>query len=108
MAFPDAWNALQANLSAGTAIPNWTAHNGAIGEPFTITDVTDTFVFVDAPGSKTLQRVPRTDFEKVYDRWDDYVHGGLARSKFTPLTRYSKYIISVFHWLEARIGGRLP
>jgi hypothetical protein len=110
MAFPDTWNALQANLSAGTVIPNWTAHRGAIGDPFTITDVTDTFVLVDAPGAKTQtpQRVPRADFEEVYDRWDDYVHGGLARSKFSPLTRYSKYVISVLHWLETRTGGQLP
>lgn len=108
MAFPDTWNALQANLFNGRVIPNWTVHNGDIGEPFTVTDVSDTFMVVNTPGAKSLQRVPRTDFEKIYDRWDDYTHGGLARSAFSPLTRYSRYIISILHWLEAQTGGRLP
>jgi hypothetical protein len=108
MAFPNTWNALQANLLKGTIIPNWTVYHRDVGEPFTITDVSDTFMLVDAPGARALQRVPRADFEEIYDRWDDYLHGRLARSEFSPLTRYSKYIISVLHWLEAHTEGRLP
>jgi hypothetical protein len=108
MAFPDTWNALQTNLIAGTVIPNWTIHSGAIGEPFTVTDVSATVVVVDAPGAETLQRVPRADFEAVYDHWDGYAHGGLPRSKLLPLTRYSKYVISIFRWLELHTGGPLP
>ncbi|HEY7329977.1 MAG TPA: hypothetical protein VH592_20245 [Gemmataceae bacterium] len=108
MAFLDTWNALQANLRNGTVIPNWTVHNRDIGEPFTVSEVSDTFVLVDAPAAESLQRVPRADFERIYDCWNDYLHGGMARSVFSPLTRYSKYIISIFHWLEAHTAGRLP
>lgn len=87
MAFPNTWNALQANLFKGTDIPNWTVHSGDIGEPFRIADISDTFMEVDAPGAKSLQRVPRDDFEEIYDRSDDYNRRGLARSEFSPLTR---------------------
>jgi hypothetical protein len=55
-----------------------------------------------------LQTVPRADFEAVYELWDDYTCGATARSIFTPVTRYSKYVISILHWPQERSGGRLP
>jgi hypothetical protein len=108
MAFADTWNAVQTNLTVGTVIPNWTIHSGAVGDPFTIAAVTTTTIVVDTPGAQTAQSVPRSDFEVVYDRWDDNCHGAMPRSDFTPLTRYSKYVISILHWLEGRTSGRLP
>jgi hypothetical protein len=108
MAFPDTWNALQASLTAGTSIPNWTVHSGVIADPFTIAAVTATAVVIDTPGAETPQTVPLADFQTVYDRWNDYRHGAMPRSDFTRLTRYSKYVISILYWLEGHSGGRLP
>lgn len=108
MAFLDTWTALQASLRNGTVIPNWTVQRGDTGEPFTVTVISDNFMLVDAPSAESLQRVPRADFEKIDDRWDDYTHSGLPRSNLLPLTHYSKYIISILHWLEAHTEGRLP
>jgi hypothetical protein len=106
MPFSNTWNALHDNLLKGTDIPNWTVHSGNIGESFRVTIISDKFIEVDAPGAKALQRVPRDDFEEIYDRWDDYNRRGLARSEFSTLTRYSKYIISILHWLEEHTEAR--
>lgn len=68
MSFSDTWNAIQTDVIPGMTIPNWTVHNDEIGEPFTITDVAEAVVVVNAPGATTSQRVSRTDFEAVYER----------------------------------------
>lgn len=107
MAFIDAWAALQANLQPGAIIPNWTAHSGAVGEPFEIEAVSRNVIVINAPGATTPQSVRRADFEAVYDLWNDYVRGAIQRKAFSPLTRYSKYAISILHWLQTR-SGSLP
>jgi len=106
--FEATWNALQANLTPGTVIPNGTAYHGAFGEPFTVAAVGATIVVVDPPGAQTEQRVGIADFRAVYDHWNNYCHGPMLRRAFRPLTRYSKYVISILHWLEGHLGGQLP
>lgn len=108
MPFTNTWTALQTHLEAGATIPNWTARNGLTGDPFEVVSVSRNVILLDAPGATTLQAVRRTDFEKLYPLWDDYVGKQIPRSSFNPLTRYSKYVISILHWLEVRSGGRLP
>jgi hypothetical protein len=108
MAFVQTWAALQAHLEPGTTIPNWTVHSGVIGEPFKIASISANMVMVDAPGAITLQSVRRTDVEAVYERWDDYLRREIPRKTFNPLTRESKYVISILRWLQDRSGGNLP
>jgi hypothetical protein len=108
MAFADSWAALQASLQAGATIQNWTAFKGLVGDSFEIEEVGRNVIVVNTPGATTLQSVRRSDFEAVYEMWGDYVRGTIQRSAFTPITRYSKYVISILHWLEERSGGRLP
>lgn len=108
MAFLDTWGALQAHLSAGVIIPNWTIHSGLLGDSFTVASVTPAAVVVETPGAQLPQVVRQADFQTVYDQWDAYCLGAMPRSDFTPLTRYSKYVISILHWLEGRSDGRLP
>jgi hypothetical protein len=55
MAFNDTWAAVQARLKDGLTIPNWTAHKGAVGDPFRIDDVGNDVIVVNAPGATTLQ-----------------------------------------------------
>ena len=108
MAFAYVWDVLKANLSAGDMVPNWTALRGKIGAPFKIKEVSDTAVLVGPPGARSLQRVLRADFKVVYDRWDEYTRGKMRRADFNPVTRHSKYVISILHRLEGQLGGRLP
>jgi hypothetical protein len=108
MAFTDVWGSLRVNLRGGTVIPNWTVKHGPLGDDFKIVDVADDVVIIDAPRATKAQQIPRANFEEVYNRWDDYRRGALPRSFFTPVTRYSKYIISIMHWLEGQSAGQLP
>lgn len=107
MAFHETWAALQAHLEPGTTIPNWTIHSGTVGEPFKIASVSPYMIVVDAPGASTHQSVRRTDVEAVYERWDDYLRRGIPRKTFNPLTRQSKYVISMLRWLQDQLGGQL-
>jgi len=108
MAFAEVWKELQSRLTVGAIIANWTANRGLIGDPFIIVEVTETHIVVDTPGAKRLQPVPIADFEAIYDCWSDYCHRAKLRSDFKPLTRYSKYVISILHCLESELGGHLP
>ena len=108
MPFPDTWRALQSNLSAGTIIPNWTAKHGLIGVQFTAAAVTSRLIVANAPGARKPQRVPITHFELVYDLWNGYCQGTVQRCRIRNSTRFSKYVISIFHWLENRSGDSLP
>jgi hypothetical protein len=103
--FTDTWAALQAALVVGETIPNWTARNGRFGEPFEIAAINPEAVVIVTPGASTPQTVRQADFEKVYTLGDDYVRGLVPRSAFTPLTRYSKYVISILHWLQEHSGA---
>ena len=107
-AFSDAWAALQSGLSAGTTIDNWTVASGLLGDQFTVVTVTPSFIGVDTPGASNLQRVPQADFELVYDNWASYIAGKTARQELRDRTRFSKYIISILHWVELQVGGVLP
>lgn len=108
MPFQNAWNTLQRNLTVGTVIPNWTADNGLLGDSFSVAAVTPGHIDVDAPGAQNVQRVPLADFQLVYDLWHDYLRGAVPRREIRDSTRFSKYIISILHWLEDQAGGNLP
>jgi len=108
MPFPNTWNTLQDNLAIGTTIPNWTVASELLGDSFSITAVAPTYIELDTPRAQNLQRVPITDFQIVYDLWNGYCQGAVLRHEIRDLTRFSKYIISLLHWLESQSGGQLP
>lgn len=108
MPFPQTWNALHASLASGVLIKNWTCDSGFLGDDFTVTAVASGFIEVNSPNAANIQRVPREDFELVYTEWANYIAGQTGRAEIRDKTRFSKYIISVLHWLELRSGGRLP
>ncbi|MGO9271927.1 MAG: hypothetical protein ACLQOO_16955 [Terriglobia bacterium] len=108
MPFADTWNALQAHLTPCTTIPNWTASKGLLGDSFVVSAVGPNHIEVDAPNAQNRQKVPVADFQTVYPMWNSYCLGQTARAAVRDATRFSKYVISVLHWLEQQIGGQLP
>ena len=52
------------------------------------------------PQKKIEMPYKKADFEKVWDVWPGYKLGKIQRQELMKLTRYSKYIISILHWLE--------
>ena len=108
MPFSATWSALRSNLTLQTSIPNWTADKGLLGDSFTVSGVTPTHVEVDTPGAQNFQTIPDRDFEVVYDVWERYCNGTVPRHEIRDSTRFSKYVISILHWLEGHVGGALP
>lgn len=100
MRFEKFWLRLQHELSEDTAIHNWTAHSGYLGDSFTVIAVQQNNVAVDTPGARNIQVIPRADFEIVYPLWRDYLSGKVPRYVIRDHTRFSKYIISIIHHLE--------
>jgi hypothetical protein len=100
MEFELIWRELRTKLSSRLSIPNWTVNHGYFRGLMTIAEIDDDFVRVDSPNAKHTQTIPKRDFEEVWKIWADYKNGKFRRGDMTELTRYSKYIISIFHWLE--------
>jgi hypothetical protein len=98
--FDIVWSHLQTNLKPDMVIPNWTAYNDYLGDTMKIIAVRSKYIVVDAPNAKSVQSVPIGDFEKLWEVWPDYKAQRVKRNELTGVTRFSKYIISIFHWYE--------
>jgi hypothetical protein len=108
MSFAKTPSAMQARLTVGTIIPNWTAANGLLGDSFAVTAVSVANIRACAPAAKSIQSIPEAHFEAVYAVWGKYCAGKVSRPDIRKISRFSKYVISIFHWLEGRCGGSLP
>ncbi len=105
MSFQTLWQSIRNQLSPGTAVRNWTAAKGYLGDDFKVVAVSDTEVVVDPPNAESLQHIQRGDFEVTYDAWPQYCSGELQRQQLRDLTRFSKYTISILRHLEGYGGG---
>lgn len=103
MAFPSLWKQIQGRLSAGLAIKNWTTQKGYLGDSFTIVAITPDRITVDSPRAENLQAIPRRDFEAVEALWKGYCLGSVQRKDIRDLTRFSKYIISILHYVRTEM-----
>ncbi|MGL4551393.1 MAG: hypothetical protein ACRC33_09420 [Gemmataceae bacterium] len=106
MAFNDTWAALQQHLRVGTLIPNWTAHSETTGEPFEVVGVNPNFISVTIADEVTRSVSP-DDFRIVYSEWAGYIALDVPRKRFGDSFQ-TKYVISILHWLQGRLGGSLP
>jgi hypothetical protein len=101
------WNDLRRKLKKGTVIKNWTAYRGYLGDTMVIQDVRRNSISIDSPNALSFQVVPVRDFQSVWTVWKDYKSQKLKRSELRDITRFSKYIISIFHWYEGEIKRNL-
>lgn len=102
--FEDIWNCLQHQLRSHTVIRNWTVLKGYLGDTMTIVAVNKESIEVDAPKAKNMLVVPKADFEVVWEVWSQYKNHRVQRQEIRDMTFYSKYIISILHWLETKNG----
>jgi hypothetical protein len=98
--FDTVWSYLHTNLKVGTDIKNWTAFHGYLGDNMKVIAIRDNYIEIDAPKAKSVQIVPKDDFEKVWRVWSDYKTQKVRRYELRDVTRFSKYIISILHWYE--------
>ena len=97
------WNFLQTNMKPGTELQNWTANSGYLGDSMTIINIRQNSIEVKTPKANNLQHVPKEDFEKVWSVWNDYKTQNVKRYELRDMTRFSKYIISIFRWYEEKV-----
>ena len=97
------WPDLVSHLKPGLTVDNWTAFRGNLGDTMRVVDIRDGYIEIEAPKAKSIQRVPKDDFKKVWDVWSDYKSQKLPRFEIRDMTLYSKYIISVLHWYEQNV-----
>jgi hypothetical protein len=101
MEFENLWSKLKSKLRPRTIIPNWTADGGYFGGTITIVELSNDAVEVELSTAKNHQLVGKSDFEEVWQIWESYNAGKFKRGQITPLTRNSKYVISILHWMES-------
>src|SRR5690349_55207 len=101
--FKQLWTHLTQHLKVGTTVKNWTVLRGYLGDEMTVVSVSDRHIEIKAPNAKTTQRVPETDFEKVWEIWSEYKSQKFPRHQVRDMTLFSKYIISIFHWYEQNV-----
>ena len=100
MANMDVWANIQSKLSDGMTVKNWTSAKGYLGDSFTISKISANLVSITSPGAENELHVPRQDFEKVFAQWAEYCAGSVQRQQIRDTTRFSKYIISIFHQIS--------
>jgi len=58
-------------------------------------------MIIDSPTAKNLQTVPKSDFKKVWEKWEEYLSGKVLRHEIRDeCTRFSSYIISIYRELK--------
>ena len=100
MSFEQFWSSLQGTLRPGVSVATWSALRGELGGSFSVVEIYPNRVSIDAPDAENIQSVPKRDFKAIYEIWPAYLNGELQRQHLTPLTRFSTYIISIFHLLD--------
>jgi hypothetical protein len=98
--FDTVWSSLSEKLTAGTVIKNWTAFRGYLGDTMIVAGVGENYIEVVPPKAENSQLVPRDDFQGVWEIWAEYKTQKVQRQEVREMTRFSKYIISILHWLE--------
>lgn len=100
--FETVWREIQSTLKPNLVIPNWTIDNGYFGVAIKISSISSRVVYVTVPTAKNIQVVSKNDFEAVWKVWADYKTGRILRSEVRELTRKSRYVINILHWLDQK------
>ena len=95
-AFRSVWSTLT-GLRAGRKI---SAPGGERGEATTIVSVEAEAITIAPPRAKGFVRIPKEDFEAVWQKWGDFKAGKVTRGELRQVTTKSSYIINIFEWFE--------
>jgi hypothetical protein len=91
---------VQGGPGGGVEIRNWTVLKGYLGDTMKVVAVRGETIEVVAPNAKNLVVVQKAHFRAVWEIWSLYTDGQVRRAEIDAMTHYSKYIISILHWLE--------
>jgi hypothetical protein len=96
--FEAVWASILNGFYVGQIIKKWGYARGFTGRTFVIHSISQDQIVIDSPTAKTLQNIPKIDFENIYNLWFDYISGKILRSYIgDAVSFHSSYIISIFH-----------
>jgi hypothetical protein len=101
MQLADIWAELKRRLAKNSEIRSWSSATGFLGDTFTVVGPRSGHVVIKSPYDLNPQNIPDQDFISVLEVWNDYVDGKLTRADIQARTKFSKFIISILHSLEA-------
>jgi len=94
------WNYIQSNLKQGMKVKNWTVDKDYFGLDITIITKSYKFIEFDSSTAKTIQKVAKDEFEKIWKVWPDYKTQKIKRGEMVEFNRHTRYIIDLFHWYD--------
>jgi hypothetical protein len=98
--FNQIWVGIVNNLKPGTIIPNWTNLKGYLGDEMKVVEVKEDKLVIQAPKARKLIPVTREEFALIWPVWQGYKDGQVGRRQICDMTFFSKYVISILHWME--------
>ena len=100
MLFDDFWRNLKDELQEEQVIRNWTIDNGFLDRGDFSAIVKNNYIECNPPEAENPQKVPRSDFQFMYENWQKYIHGRIKRPQLRDRSRFTKYTISIIHQFE--------
>ena len=94
--FESFWDHLLEKLNTPEKIKNWTTKKGYYGEDFTAQrTISNNIQCITLRGSSNS--AGKKDFELIYNNWEGYLNGNVARHEFARDSFVVKYTISIIH-----------
>ena len=94
------WADIGTRLRARTDIKSWSAAKDYTGGSFRVDNVNGDGIIVSGANIEKARMITREDFKKIYEVWDDYKNSKIPRSKLTPISQNTTYILSILRWRE--------
>lgn len=104
--FEKVWADLQSSLRPGQKIDYWSRDGQTRGGQFEISDVKQDIIIILNKTKKT-QRINKKAFFQIFENWEPYINGSIARHELKDTNRYTSYIISIFHCNEQHDNLRI-
>jgi len=107
MAFSHTWQALQQELTKQNLpinISNQTVQ-GPLFNFFSIKYFDSSHVTVETIDTNKSLQIYKSDFEKIYDLWPKYIAKLEKREDLRNESFHTTYIISIFYWLQNKLGN---
>jgi len=97
MRFDEFWKKLTTVLRDKRLIRNWTRDSGYLGKGDFYAVYRGGNVIICILESGSVLRVPKEDFELLFNHWEDYIKGRYPRHLLRNKSRFTKYTISILN-----------
>lgn len=94
------WTDIGKRLLPSTLVRFWSAEQGYTGGAFHIHDTNGEAVAVLFGPVNTERRVPKSEFRRCFDSWENYSRGAVGRDELTKGSENASFVLSILQWWE--------